>query len=89
MALRLLPASAELDTMWVGFCSYSGVASAIKGQKSGMLLSVPVAIPIERKSVCLPPKDVSLSPCLRQVSSLGDEALEGTAWLPPGLPLGQ
>lgn len=43
---------AEL-ALWVGFCSYSGMASAAKGKKSGKLLAVPVATPIQRQN-CQP-----------------------------------
>lgn len=48
------PALQVLSWLWgVGFCSYSGIASAVKGKKSGKLMSVPVGTPIPRQT-CQP-----------------------------------
>ena len=75
---KSFPSRAELGSGWVGFCSNSGVASAVKGRKTGKLLSV-LAIAIRRPPVCLSPKDISLY--LTQTSPTSDQGVWGKVLL--------
>lgn len=51
------------------------IASALKGKKLGKLLSIPVAILFKDKPVSLSPKDISLSPYIRQISPTDDKCI--------------
>ena len=53
------------------------IASAVKGKKSRKLLSVPVAILFKDK---LSPKDISLSPYLRQISPTDNKGIWEKGW---------
>lgn len=50
LAPKSFPSGAELGSGGAGFCSYSGVASAVKGKKSGKLP------PFKAKPACLSPE---------------------------------
>lgn len=50
---QALPFRCWVGSGWVGFCSYAGVAAAVKGKKSGKLMSPLVGTPIPRQT-CQP-----------------------------------